>query len=708
MTTALTDIHQLLPEEKRRLYTEHAPEALAAIERLLAAPGPSPALVLAGDPGCGRTGLLKAAAHGAGGGIAVLPLDLDGYEDTPDLGRFAEIQIARRWELDEARREALRESVLPLVSFFPASLAGAALLSLLLRLDDPAAVWKELPPAAGDGDARPALAALLARLTREGRAVLHVAASAQLSDPLRSWLLQQARTNPGLVLAFSCFPADLDEMVAPRAERLRLDLQPLPADGLLDDVQALLDDLDLETSDRIQRFLDLAALCGGNVPAEILFSHLELDEEQQEEILDLIDDELVENEELRIFLDHQYGHPSFPGLLTYAFLSPRLNHALLEPVPPAKRERLAGELLEFMNRQVPLHTRGLTLLRLHLAGHLENDDARRFFQRELRVWIGEGETADLAADLSASLAAGRANVRDMVATAQQTQGQWPAHRRLAFLDAARPQVVSLAPEERVELYNMRAEILREVGRLDEAVEEAGTSLEESRKVHGPEHPAMARAFNLRGVLLRESGRTEEARESLEQALAIHGRGNEDANLASILSNLGMIQRDLGRRDEARESLKKALALHRQAFGDQHPAVVAGFSNLATLEREMGQPQKALDYLRPTVDIVRGLYGDVHPETARALTNVAGLLRELGETNAARLHVDAALEIDRQAFGDAHPQIVADLNNLAILEKELGETDQARGHLEQALALSQQILGEEHPLTAQLRQSLGAA
>ena len=144
-TTGLIDTQRLSPEEKRRLYTDHSPEALAELERVLAAPGPAPALLLSGEPGCGRTGLLEAAAHGAGGpGISVLPLDLDGYEEGLDLTRFAEVQIARRWELEPTEREALRERTLPLLPFVPSSLAGATLVSLLLRQENPAESWKTL------------------------------------------------------------------------------------------------------------------------------------------------------------------------------------------------------------------------------------------------------------------------------------------------------------------------------------------------------------------------------------------------------------------------------------------------------------------------------------------------------------------------------------------------------------------------------------
>jgi tetratricopeptide (TPR) repeat protein len=703
MVTTSIDIHRLSQEEKVRLYNEHAPEALATAARVLAAPGPSPVLLLAGAPGCGRTGLLEAAAQRAGGGT-VLPLDLDGYEEGGDLGRFAEVQIAKRWELDEPARETLRQKGVPLLQFIPSSSAGAALISLLLRQDDPAAAWRELPGAATD--ARPALSALLARLGRGRRLVLHVLVSDALNDPLRRWLIDESRKTPGLTLALSCSPADSDERVAPRAESLRIDLQPLPPGGLLDPVHELFHGLEMSTADRLQRFMDLAALCGPNVPSEILFHHLELDDEQKEEILDLIDEELVENEDLRLFVDHQYGHPSFPGLLTYAFLSPRINHALLEPLPAAKRERLAGELLEFLNRSVPMHTRGMTLLRLSLAGHLPDDQARHFFQRELRVWINEGEVGELTAELMASLAAGQITVHDLLATAQQTAGHWPSHYRLAFLDAARARSGDLSPAERVELHNQRSEALRDVQRTPEAVEDARLALEDARAVHGPEHPTAVRALNLLGILLRETGNPEEGRERLKEALAIHGKeGQEDDNLANILANLGMIERDLGDREAARDHLERALAIHRRTVGDAHPIIANDLNNLAILEQELGRPERALEHLQPVVDIVRRLYGDMHPETSRALTNVAGLLRNLGQTNAARLHIDAALQVDRQVFGPAHPQVAADLNNLAVLERELGDQETARAHFEEALGIAQATFGEEHPLTAQLRNSL---
>jgi tetratricopeptide (TPR) repeat protein len=719
----LDETLNLSPAEKHRLYSEHSPAALAAVERLLAAPGPSPVLLLAGEPGCGRTGLLEAAAHGAGHAgenFLVLPLDLDGYEEGMDLNRFAEIQITRRWELDEAARTQLGLAVSPLLAGLAPSLSAAAVVSLLLRLPDPQAVARQIFPA----EPRESLAALLRLLTLEDRLVLHVVASPQLTDPLRLRLVEAAHLRANLRLAISCSPRDADELVAPRSERLRLDLEPLPPGDLLGPVKDLLDDLDLETSDRLQRFLDLAALCGQNVPAELLFHHLELDEEEQEELLDTLDEELVENDDQRLFVDHQYGHPSFPGLLTYSFLSPLVNRALLEPVPADKQRRLAQELLEFVDQSVPLHTRGMELLRLALADHLEDDTRRTLHRRDLRVWIGEEEVDELAASLARGLepdAEPRQTPDDLLAIARETDGRWPPHVRMAFVEAVRQRPAGLTPHGTVRYPLLRASLLREMGRRPEALEDARAGLEKAREVYGPDHAATSDAMSLLGVVLRETKQPEEARLHLERALELRSRGvaalpadaeaDDDprtAALATLQSSLGLTLYDLGQREGAREHLLQALELHRKAFGDVHPAVASNLRNLAVISRELGDPQQALQYVRPIVDILRQIYGDVHPGTAQALTDVASVLRDLGEVEGARLHLEAALQIDQQAFGEAHPQVVADLNNLALIEKELGDEDSARDHFEQALALAETSLGEDHALTTQLRRALAEA
>jgi tetratricopeptide (TPR) repeat protein len=688
-------------EELRALHSEHHREALDAMVRLLDTPGPAPAVLLSGEPGSGRTGLLAAAAS-----TPVIPLDLEGYEEGMDtLEKFARHQLARRSDLDETGRAALLARVAPLFGHLKPTLTGAALVSLLLRLDArltvPGSIFAE-------PDARRALSLLLQSLSGSGGAILHVTASEQLSDTLRRRLLDDTRRHPGLVLALSCSPGDPDDRVAPRAERVRLELAPLPGAAALEPAKRVIDELDLQIADRLQRFLDLAALCGENVPADVLFHHLELEEEQREELLDAIDETLVEEQPL--LLDHQYGHPSFPGLLTYSFRSPLFNRGLLEPLRGDKRERLASELLEFLDRSVPLATRGMTLLRLSLASHLDDSEAREPLLRELRWAIDEDETEELATEVAADLEAGTLEAGDLLDRVRETQARWPPHRRSALLEAVSRRADGLSEARRADLHILRAEVLRDLGKLPEALEESRRGLDIAREAHGPEHPEVARALNTAAVLLREAGSPEEARENLERALAIQAGqdgldGLDGLDSAAIHANLALVLRDLGRRDEARDHLERALTVHRRHLGDFHPMVATDLGNLAAVSRELGDSERSLHYLQPVVDIVRRLYGDTHPQTSRALSNVAGTLRDLGRGEEARRYLEAALEIDRAVFGDRHPAVAASLNNLSLVERELGDADTARTHLEEAAEIATAALGPDHALTAQLRRVL---
>jgi tetratricopeptide (TPR) repeat protein len=328
------------------------------------------------------------------------------------------------------------------------------------------------------------------------------------------------------------------------------------------------------------------------------------------------------------------------------------------------------------------------------------------------VWIGEDEVEELAADLALSVDEGSLTPEELLNTAQETEGRWPPHCRLAFVEAAGRRPDRLTPSAGVVYRFLRASLLRETGRRPEALEEARAGLEAAREAHGPESPHAVDAMSLLGIVLRESQQPEEARLHLERALELGSRAlpespQQTAALANLLASLGLTLYDLGQREPAREHLLQALALHRQAFGDVHPAVASDLRNLAVLAREMGDPRQALEYLRPIVDVLRQIYGDVHPGIAQALTDVASVLRELGETEGARLHLEAALQIDQQAYGETHPQVVADLNNLAVVERDLGELDAARDHFEQALALAEASVGADHPLTVQLRRAVGA-
>jgi tetratricopeptide (TPR) repeat protein len=548
-------------------------EPFEAVRRILREPGPAPVLLLSGEPGSGRAAVLDAAAE------RVLRLDLEGFEEGPEgLVGFLSLWGQRHEaETDEARAERL-ERVAELAAEIQPSAAGAVLLALLLEKEEP---LRELPEPAEDP--REGVRRLLERWSGAGRLVLHIADSALLDALTRRWLLDEARRHPDLVLAFSCHPNDSDAAVAPGAEALRLDFARPPTDAEvhLEPVRDLLSRVDLQAADLLGRFLDLAALCGRNIPSDLLMAHLDVTTEQREELLDLIDDALVEEGDERLFFDHEYGHPSFAGLLVYSFLSPAFNQDLLEPVPREKRKRLAAGLLSFLRQRVPVATRGLARLFLSLAEHTEDPRERKPFRRLLDWWISPGRPEDLeglTSVVAGDLEAGRVQPEEVLEIADRSAGIWAPPQRLALL-AALARSASLSRSAQADTHYLRAGLLREAGQPAEALQEA--------------------------------------RLALDAAAEVHGRSS--APYGAILTLTGALAGDAGDFDRARADFQESLDVHRRAFGDRHPSVAASLANLAALHRHLGDTQRARELFDQSFAIARDAQGEDHPFT-QALLN----------------------------------------------------------------------------------------
>jgi hypothetical protein len=560
-------------------------EPFEAILQILTEPGPSPVLLLSGEPGSGRAAALEDAARKAGEEgtpAAVMRLDLEGFEEGPQgLVGFLSLWGQRHQaETDEERAQRL-ERVAELAGEIAPSVAGAILLSLLLEREGPSGETSDLT-----GDRRESARRLLEHLSGTGRLILHVVDSAQLDAVTRRWLLEEARRHPNLILAFSCHPKDsndLDGAVAPGAEVRRLDFVRSWSDSAvhLEPVRDLLSRVDLQAADLLGRFLDLAALCGQNVPPDLLMAHLDVSTEQREELLDLIDDGLVEEGDQRLFFDHQYGHPSFAGLLVYSFLSPVLNQNLLEHVPRDKRKRLAAELLTFVRQRVPVATRGLARLFLNLAEHTEDPQEREPFLRLLAWWTSPEDAAGLTAILTEDLEAGRTKPEAVLEIADRSSGIWPPPHRLALLAALGPLSITskVSRSLQADAHYLRAGLLRESGQPAEALQEA--------------------------------------RLALDAAAEVHGRSS--APCGAILTLTGVLAGDLGDFDRSRADFQESLDIHRQVFGDRHPSVAASLANLAALHRHLGDTKQARELFDQSFAIARETQGEDHPFT-QALQN----------------------------------------------------------------------------------------
>ncbi|MCW5666699.1 MAG: CHAT domain-containing protein [Piscinibacter sp.] len=297
-----------------------------------------------------------------------------------------------------------------------------------------------------------------------------------------------------------------------------------------------------------------------------------------------------------------------------------------------------------------------------------------------------------------------------------------------------------------------ADLLRQRGRLAEALPLAQRALALAERLHGPEHLAVAGAANELGLVLVGLGRFAEAQALLQRSLALRERllPADHLDIANSLNSLGELYRQAGPQAQAAAMYERALAIVEKQLGPEHPITALVLNNLCAAQLEVGRYDLALAAGRRSVAIYEKLAGPEHPMTARALSNLAEVYRGLGQpeqalppmerafaaferaygpdnlevarlaNNLAGLHesqgrIDAAIPlyersiaiVERQ-LGPAHAFLANPLNNLASLYQERGRVAEALPLHRRALQLRERILGPQHPLAALSRHNIALA
>jgi tetratricopeptide (TPR) repeat protein len=229
--------------------------------------------------------------------------------------------------------------------------------------------------------------------------------------------------------------------------------------------------------------------------------------------------------------------------------------------------------------------------------------------------------------------------------------------------------------------NLASELL-EKGRLDEAAEEARSSLDlmprnaeayvtlgdalgrqglgrDALAQYGRAleiEPGNAVARNNLGNALLEAGRLEEAALQYRRALATK------PDFAKAHANLGDALLRLGRPDDAITEYAAAL--------QDDPLEAEAEANLGTALAQEGRMQEAVAHFQRALAI--------NPRFAIAETNLGNVLLQGGRLNEAIAHYGRALEID--------PRSSAVHNNLGYALRKSGRLDEAISHFRQAVAL----------------------
>ena len=172
----------------------------------------------------------------------------------------------------------------------------------------------------------------------------------------------------------------------------------------------------------------------------------------------------------------------------------------------------------------------------------------------------------------------------------------------------------------------------------------------------PDERGTSLVINDIGELLRDVGRMEEAKQLFEEALAARRQrlGGSDGKTLTSLNSLGLLLREMGDLSAARPLLTEALASRRQTQGDAHPETLTAMNNLGALLKAMGDLDGAEALYAEALEGRKAVLGASHPDTLTSINNLASLYRSQGRLYEAEPLLAEAAATARTVLGDSHP------------------------------------------------------
>ena len=245
------------------------------------------------------------------------------------------------------------------------------------------------------------------------------------------------------------------------------------------------------------------------------------------------------------------------------------------------------------------------------------------------------------------------------------------------------------------------------GRFPEALriaDQAGAVVDRLGAQHDEQR---AQLLNYRAAVLREKGEGEAAVKEHEHALAVRERASpgDDPKVARMLNNVGITYEYAGRLQDALTTHTRARGILERAMGAQHPDVAGSLTNAGTVLYRLGRFRESEEATRRALEIYRAVYGARSTLTAPALLNLGAILRREGQVDEAVTSTRAAAEIKAGA-GPGSPALLVYLNELGSALEAQGEIVEARSQFQRSLDIGAKALGPTHSRVASALAGLG--
>lgn len=293
--------------------------------------------------------------------------------------------------------------------------------------------------------------------------------------------------------------------------------------------------------------------------------------------------------------------------------------------------------------------------------------------RSVGHWVGFRSLAAVCLLLAVAGGAATQDVLEEVESLRYDNPEAALERLDAVIGETSPEE---DPAELAGFLELRAEIARDLGRLDEALDDAGRFQDLADTLEDP--VLAAEALHMRGTIRAEQGDLAAALEHFHEAREKLERTGAKGQLARVTMAIGIAHSFAGDYDRTKPYYEDALELAREAGDKELEARLLG--NLAIVAVELDGPEAGLTLHRQALELSREL--DDARGIAYQLANICDRLVELGRLDEAD---DTCLRaIDRlEPLG--HTRVLAGARmTLGDLRREQARPGEALVHYQEAL------------------------
>ncbi|XP_062848041.1 nephrocystin-3 [Trichomycterus rosablanca] len=275
------------------------------------------------------------------------------------------------------------------------------------------------------------------------------------------------------------------------------------------------------------------------------------------------------------------------------------------------------------------------------------------------------------------------------------------------------------------LYETLGRFLKDLGLLSQSVPPLQRSLEIRETALDPDHPSVAQSLHQLAEVYVHWRKFGNAEQLYKQALEIseNAYGAEHSSVARELDSLSLLYQKQNKYEQAEKLHKRSVKIRQEMA--RHKGHMYGFTLLRrralqleelTLGKDSADCAKTLNelgvlyYLQNNLDaakvfLTRSLemrqrvLGADHPDCAQSLNNLAALHCERKDYESAEQLYEKALEIRKRALAPDHPSLAYTLKHLAMLYKRRGKLEKAVPLYELALEIREKSFGPKHPSVA---------